>query len=239
LTADLTNLPQATYQGGTDQEYVYDLAVHPTDDIFIAGYTESLNFPTISGAPQETYGGGARDSFLARFDTSLAAGQDINLSPTSHDFGQVTLGHNSSPCEITIENQGGTDLGIELDGINLSDTVNFTLDMNGGSDPCGSLPLAIQPIDSCTLAVTFSPASQGNHSSTLNITSDDPDETTITVNFSGTTESSGSDGGDGSGGGGGCGCALSNPEGEIHLGHLIFLAIFAFYLLWWREVRRR
>ncbi len=43
-----------------------------------------------------------------------------------------------------------------------------------------------------------------------------------------------------SGGGGGGGCSMSNPEGQINIGHqLILLGIFALGLLVWRERRRR
>jgi len=42
------------------------------------------------------------------------------------------------------------------------------------------------------------------------------------------------------GGGGGGGCSMSNPEGQINIGHqVMFAGIFALGLLVWRERRRR
>jgi uncharacterized delta-60 repeat protein len=49
----------------------------------------------------------------------------------------------------------------------------------------------------------------------------------------------GGSGGSGGGSGGG-GCSMSNPEGQINIGHqLILVGIFALGLLVWRERRRR
>lgn len=59
------------YFGGSELEGFYAVAV-ATDaagDAYIASYTTSTNLPVVN-AHQSTYGGGACDAFMARFDTS-------------------------------------------------------------------------------------------------------------------------------------------------------------------------
>jgi hypothetical protein len=82
LSLDLTTLQQATYLGGREFEgYLSGLAV-TAGGVYVAGSTESTDFPGTSGGAQETYGGGGvyTDAFIARFDHSLAAPSTIVAS---------------------------------------------------------------------------------------------------------------------------------------------------------------
>jgi len=60
-----TQLLSSTYIGGSGSEEGQALAVDTSGNIFVAGYTESADFPTKSPA-QSSFGGG-RDAFLAVF----------------------------------------------------------------------------------------------------------------------------------------------------------------------------
>src|SRR5204862_2720964 len=76
LTADLTTLTQATYLGGTCDDYATALAIHPTSgDIFVAGYTNSTDFPGTIGGAQPGNGGApgsfTSDVFVARLTADL------------------------------------------------------------------------------------------------------------------------------------------------------------------------
>ncbi len=63
---------QATYLGGSDRDSAYALAIHPTTgEVYVAGTTESIDFPGTSGGARASYGGGFNDAFVARLNSSL------------------------------------------------------------------------------------------------------------------------------------------------------------------------
>jgi len=110
----------------------------------------------------------------------------ISVSPMSHGFGSVTVGNSSTALEITIANNG-TDWLYIYYPMTLSDTTNYTLNLNGGSNPIYSLPYPLNVGESRTLTVTFNPTTAGPLNATLTI--DHSDYTTGTptvVTFSGT-----------------------------------------------------
>jgi hypothetical protein len=69
LNSELTALDQATYLGGGNSDIV--LAIQATMwDVYVAGFTFSLDFPATGGGAQNTRGGDA-DGFVARLDPDL------------------------------------------------------------------------------------------------------------------------------------------------------------------------
>jgi hypothetical protein len=71
LNASLTTVNQATYLGGNNQETGQAVAIHPTTgDVYVAGWTESTNFPGTSGGAQSTFVGGD-SAFVAHLDAAL------------------------------------------------------------------------------------------------------------------------------------------------------------------------
>jgi hypothetical protein len=76
LSADLTQILQSTYLGGSNDDYAQALAIHPiTGEVYLAGETWSDNFPNTTGGAQASYGGGYKDAFVARLSADLAAGR--------------------------------------------------------------------------------------------------------------------------------------------------------------------
>ena len=64
---------QSTYLGGSGSDTVYALAIHPTTgEVYVAGNTNSTDFPNTSGGAQGTYGG-STDAFVARLTADLTA----------------------------------------------------------------------------------------------------------------------------------------------------------------------
>jgi hypothetical protein len=58
LNSSLTQILQATYLGGSGRDYAYALAIHPTTgEVYVAGRTNSKNFPKTTGGAQASYGG--------------------------------------------------------------------------------------------------------------------------------------------------------------------------------------
>ncbi len=94
----------------------------------------------------------------------------IFISITSLDSSNVTEGSSSFPKELTIYNTGNADLNIS--GMNISDTTNFSLDTGGGTNPCGSTSPTIWAGDSCTITVIFTLSSTGTSNAILTINSD-------------------------------------------------------------------
>lgn len=72
FSADLKTLYRATYLGGTGNDKVNAMTIHPiSGEIFVTGDTASADFPVSLGAYQ-TSGGTNTDAFVARFDPTLA-----------------------------------------------------------------------------------------------------------------------------------------------------------------------
>ncbi len=71
LNLGLTSLIQATYLGGSNFDYAFALVVTGTG-VYVAGDTQSTNFPGTAGGAQPALGGG-RDAFVARLNLSLTS----------------------------------------------------------------------------------------------------------------------------------------------------------------------
>ena len=102
---------------------------------------------------------------------------DIDVQPTALDFGEVQVGE-SKTMRVTVSNLG--DLPLEITAISIlgknPDEFSYTTD-------CLSGP--VNPGSSCLIDVTFSPSSEGSKSANLVISSNDPDEQTVSVSLSG------------------------------------------------------
>lgn len=167
--------------------------------------------PTFTGSKSATLTINSNDLDSPSMSISLTGSgvsapvPNISLSPTNEDFSNLIIG-TSSPSELTVSNTGTADLNIS--GMTLSDTTNYSLNENGGSNPCGSTTKTLTPGSTCTVAITFNPTSASTFNATLTVSSDDPDGTAvITLTGTGITDSgsgSGSGSTGNSGGGGGC-----------------------------------
>ncbi|NIS73974.1 MAG: choice-of-anchor D domain-containing protein, partial [Deltaproteobacteria bacterium] len=108
---------------------------------------------------------------------------DIQVDPTTHNFGNIDFNQSSPLLEVTISNPGTASLSVS--GFAISDTRNFTLNVNGGASPCMSATPIIDAGGNCTVEITFAPRTIGNLNARLEIDSDDPDEPNERVAFFG------------------------------------------------------
>jgi hypothetical protein len=108
---------------------------------------------------------------------------DIAVAPASVTYTDVVFGNSSAPQAVTLSNTGAADLSVT--NISLNDVTNFSLDLNGGPNGCGSATPTIASGTNCTVSVTFSPLSVASFSANLTIVSNDPDEGTVDVPLSG------------------------------------------------------
>ncbi len=73
LNATGTAFVYSTYLGGSNFEVAYGVAVDTAGNAYVAGYTESTNFPT-ANAIQSTHGGsGSSDAFVAKLNAAGSA----------------------------------------------------------------------------------------------------------------------------------------------------------------------
>jgi hypothetical protein len=88
LNASLTSLEQATYLGGSgNRDAAVALAIAPaTGTVYVAGVTNSVDFPGITGGAQNVPGGGQNDTFIARLNAGLTTlGQATFFGGTGED----------------------------------------------------------------------------------------------------------------------------------------------------------
>lgn len=74
MDKDLKTVVSSTFLGGSGVEDDWrspELVQDKDGNIYIAGITDSEDFPTTPGAFQEKYNGGTRDVFLSKFDSDL------------------------------------------------------------------------------------------------------------------------------------------------------------------------
>ncbi len=99
---------------------------------------------------------------------------ELTASPTSLDFGAVTVGGSTHPRTVTLTSTSGQP--VEIDAI---DEASAPFARTGGD--CPAAPFTLEPGESCTLDYTFAPTATGPFDQTLVITSNvDPVEITLT-----------------------------------------------------------
>ncbi len=107
-----------------------------------------------------------------------------DLNDLQMSFGEILESNASDPLEISLSNTGDEDLYVS--DMSLSDTANYSLDVNEGSNPCGTTMPIIEANSACTVTTTFIPSSLGVFNASLTILSNDPDTPTVNLSLSGT-----------------------------------------------------
>ncbi len=69
LSSDLTQLIWSSYLGGAADDAIYSIEINTQGETYVAGGTESSNFPTTTGAYETTFQGGTTDAFVAQINT--------------------------------------------------------------------------------------------------------------------------------------------------------------------------
>ncbi|MHB1042661.1 MAG: DUF7948 domain-containing protein [Eubacteriales bacterium] len=68
---NLAHLLASTFIGGSGSDYPYSMAIDNSGNVFIAGDTASIDFPTTTGAYCISFAGGYQDAFMSKLDPSL------------------------------------------------------------------------------------------------------------------------------------------------------------------------
>ncbi|MDT7041204.1 choice-of-anchor D domain-containing protein [Candidatus Nitronereus thalassa] len=118
--------------------------------------------------------------FASTFSFVPDAQPDIEVAPPSVNFGNVEL-FSSQSAIVTIQNVvPDADLTVSDFALSSGGTGDFTL------TTVPATPLVIPANGSADVEVTFTPSSEGAAADSLDITSDDPDESLVSVAISGT-----------------------------------------------------
>lgn len=134
-------------------------------------------------------------------------------APAALDFGTVNVGEEGR-LVLTLSNTGTGDLTVS--GFTLSDGANYSVDPNGGGDPCGPTPFTIVAGGSCTIEVVFTPSSEGDFDSILEIDSDALGEVSVALSGIGQAGAIIS--------GGGCSLGAASLGSGLFLGLLVPLS---------------
>lgn len=100
---------------------------------------------------------------------------DIDLSDTTHDFGQVSIGDSLDWTELVVRNAG---TGILIVGGIVPDDPAYTIVSPSFAD-------TIMPDDSSLVTTRFKPQMLGPHPCTLTVFSNDPDESPLYISLTG------------------------------------------------------
>ncbi|NNL78817.1 MAG: hypothetical protein HKO68_20995 [Desulfobacterales bacterium] len=112
--------------------------------------------------------------FLTFISAQPASAQTIAVDPTSFDYSAIFVGNSSASQIFVIRNTGKGERRVI--GIALTDTSNYSLNLNaGGASACGSTTPKIKKDSNCTVGVTFNPTEIGILDAILKVTSDDKD----------------------------------------------------------------
>ena len=138
----------ATYLGGSgdDQPGPGALALDGSGNVYVAGFTDSTDFPITPSAFQKQLGG-STDVFILKIGTDAAPA--VSLSPASLQFSNRVVGSSSQPQSVLLRNIGSGPLTIS--------SITSSSDFKETNDCGNSVPAA----GSCSFSVTFSPVGSG------------------------------------------------------------------------------
>ena len=100
-------------------------------------------------------------------------------APATLQFGTITSGSSKS-LDISVANQGTASL-------NISSITSPANPFSVGTNNC----TAVGAGSNCVISIVFSPTNEGSFSSSISISSDDPDESVVTVGLHGSASSGG------------------------------------------------
>ena len=117
--------------------------------------------------------------------TGTGISPDIAVAPVAIDFDPEIVGDTSPASEVTISNIGTAPLVVNSIVVSGANAAMFAV-ATGGTTPCASLTPTIAAGANCTVNVTFTPASMGAKTASLDIASNDGDTPTANVPLTGT-----------------------------------------------------
>jgi hypothetical protein len=138
----------STYLGGSGTELSDFVALDSAGNTYVAGWTQSADFPSTPRSFQPRYAGGTTDIFVAKIAPIAAAG--LSFTPSSLTFGPQSVGTTSPAQTVVVHDMGSAVLVIS----NVSASAGFAQTNNCGASVAGG--------GSCAISITFTPVSVGS-----------------------------------------------------------------------------
>jgi len=144
----------ATYLGGSgnEQPAPAGMVLDAGGNLYIAGSTDSTDFPVTQHAFQSGLGG-KTDGFILKIAPDSSAA--VTFSPSSLLYASQMIGTSSQPQTVVVRNIGSAPLSIS--------SITITGDF-AETDDCGT---SLSAAGSCTLSVTFTPSAGGSRNGTI------------------------------------------------------------------------
>jgi len=181
---NLSQLLASTFVGGSDNDKGRALLVSESGHIYVAGETDSPDFPVPEGAFSRQLKN--KDAFVFRLseDLSVPGGNpEIKVMPARIDFGTVTVGTTSLVKTLTISNgSAGTDLLIHSATLAGAHASEFDLYSNTCTEKI------LKPSEKCYIQIGFNPQTPGPKSAAATLVSNDLDRPVFEVELIGTAE---------------------------------------------------
>jgi len=136
----------STYLGGYFDDEPGGIALDSTGAIYVAGYTNSTDFPVTAAALQNSLGGGY-DTFISKIGTTPASA--VTIYPSLIQFSIRPVGSVSQPNTSLLRNMGSAPLTVT----SITTTGDFT-----ETDTCSQ---GVVAAGTCTFTVTFTPTQPG------------------------------------------------------------------------------
>lgn len=194
---DRSSLSNPSNQGAFDYSYGYDnqeakipspvfATIMSYDDGRIPYFSNPLVFIDGAAIGKDENMPDSADNAKTINNTKVTAanfrtGEDknISISPVFYNFGNVKLAEDPKTRTFSISNSALSDITINNAVISGTDSTEFSII----TDTCSSS--TISPSQSCTIDISFSPASEGEKSSFLSIVYNGLTESPVTASISG------------------------------------------------------
>jgi hypothetical protein len=147
----------ATFLGASANEFPAGMALDSNGNLYIAGSTNSTDFPLTQGAFQNALGGNT-DAFILKIAPRSAP--SVALSPSLLQYSVQAIGSTSQPQTVLLRNMGSSPLLIS----SITTSGDFA-----ETDNCGS---SVPAAGNCTFSVQFSPTGARSRSGSVVIRDD-------------------------------------------------------------------
>jgi Abnormal spindle-like microcephaly-assoc'd, ASPM-SPD-2-Hydin/Beta-propeller repeat len=142
----------ATYLGARGNEFASGMALDANGNIYVAGSTDSADFPVTQGAFQSLLGGNT-DGFVMKIDSNSAPA--VSVSPNVLQYAALQVGSISPAQTVLLRNMGSSPLSISL----ITTTGDFA-----ETNSCGT---SVAAAGTCTFSITFAPTTEGSRLGTV------------------------------------------------------------------------